>query len=631
MDMDTPVTDEMFMNDPNDPDPIVQSLPVYLSTQLASNLHLFQFPLRSHPLPHGARINARFKPKCRAMELDIPLDTGAATFDPEKGNKFGNVAQNAAQSIYDQRSAVPTAAPGVLDHITLASTLVPPLTKYYIAAFRDDSVHLTELHATLQFTPDLKHLDELHMHEREARKKVEDEERRARGEVVDKKAAPVGPRYESADMVATRMKMVAFQKKEQDREPFVPMRYYDDTSEQAESVFEQIFAGSQYPLATADDPAAYLAQLVPAAAPSAESMGASTKAGSRPGVGGAQQGSAMRKPGSVSREDMKQLPLLEQVRTLMAHAQILPLPVILRSLPAVSTGSATEPEVVAVLCQVALPLRGGSVWVVCTPPAPIPTRRREHLARDYLVSLFATRDTVYRREFAEAAKIDPESTKEWLEQLATLVRDNEGQKQPYWCLKYTDGSWKGEETHPVYEEWAKTKLQLALKGLGLLASAAAAAIAPAARGSAARPGLVSAAPTAAGSGGAPAVDPVMTAILRLFITEGVLRADDLVTRVRGEHTATTPAEIRTKLAAVTRPIRGGLVLKARPNGTKYEHFRQVVLDLYDRSPAVKKNDLILAVKAKTGQDFPVKAFKEITEELTVQQVAKGPFVFKTEV
>jgi DNA-directed RNA polymerase-3 subunit RPC5 len=77
-------------------DPVVARLPIRLSTALAPNVHLHQFPLLHRPLQvpppaaaAGRRIRARLKPGVRRLELHVPVDARPEVWSAERASALG--------------------------------------------------------------------------------------------------------------------------------------------------------------------------------------------------------------------------------------------------------------------------------------------------------------------------------------------------------------------------------------------------------------------------------------------------------------------------------------------------------------------------------------------------------------
>lgn len=123
-------------------DEIVQEIPVYLSTKLAQNLYLFQYPLRQLPFkPETGPCAARIKPKSNMLEVDIPLDTRAPTYDKARGDDMASaVSGEKFKTVFDQEDNDYSGRPqtrALLDKQTLGSTLIPSKTKYLVGVLRD--------------------------------------------------------------------------------------------------------------------------------------------------------------------------------------------------------------------------------------------------------------------------------------------------------------------------------------------------------------------------------------------------------------------------------------------------------------------------------------------------------------
>lgn len=131
------------MHSGEEEDELLQEIPVYLSTKLAQNLYLFQYPLRQLPYAPGTGpAAARIKPKSKLIEVDIPIDTRAPTYDKERGDDFASgVTGEKFKTVFDQDdeddySGRPSKR-SLLDKQTLGSTLIPSKTKYLVGVMKD--------------------------------------------------------------------------------------------------------------------------------------------------------------------------------------------------------------------------------------------------------------------------------------------------------------------------------------------------------------------------------------------------------------------------------------------------------------------------------------------------------------
>ena len=83
-------------------DPIVREYDVYMTSELAQSLYLFQYPVRSGMKPYtkaqnSCPVDARLKPKSGLVEVDVPVNV-AVNYDEEKGRVWGDVLRKAKQA-----------------------------------------------------------------------------------------------------------------------------------------------------------------------------------------------------------------------------------------------------------------------------------------------------------------------------------------------------------------------------------------------------------------------------------------------------------------------------------------------------------------------------------------------------
>lgn len=114
-------------------DPITEEYDVYISTQLASYLHIIQMPQTSTELESGhTNLTLKYKKNSRVMELDLPLPTNHPTYSQSRGEEL------AAQSVGGRIKvfgAQEDTSGGQLDHIKLSggSQPISPDVKYFAA------------------------------------------------------------------------------------------------------------------------------------------------------------------------------------------------------------------------------------------------------------------------------------------------------------------------------------------------------------------------------------------------------------------------------------------------------------------------------------------------------------------
>ncbi|KAJ2959967.1 hypothetical protein NQZ79_g4564 [Umbelopsis isabellina] len=235
-------------------DEIVQEIPVYLSTKLAQNLYLFQYPLRQLPFkPETGPCAARIKPKSNMLEVDIPLDTRAPTYDKARGDDLAAaVSGEKFKTVYDQDDSDYSGRPqtrALLDKQTLGSTLIPSKTKYLVGVLRDKELHVTPLTNTVQLRPTLSYIDKSDEKEKASMKRAQQEE------VKEEPKAPVGKAQTVQMSVinaenenAPRKNMYSMAVRNADDESWVKLEYFDETTIAADAMYGDLFSSSKEPL-----------------------------------------------------------------------------------------------------------------------------------------------------------------------------------------------------------------------------------------------------------------------------------------------------------------------------------------------------------------------------------------------
>ncbi|KAG2181051.1 hypothetical protein INT43_008633 [Umbelopsis isabellina] len=235
-------------------DEIVQEIPVYLSTKLAQNLYLFQYPLRQLPFkPETGPCAARIKPKSNMLEVDIPLDTRAPTYDKARGDDLAAaVSGEKFKTVFDQDDNDYSGRPqtrALLDKQTLGSTLIPSKTKYLVGVLRDKELHVTPLTNTVQLRPTLSYIDKSDEKEKASMKRAQQEE------VKEEPKAPVSkPQTVQMSVInaenenAPRKNMYSLSVRNADDESWVKLEYFDETTIAADAMYGDLFSSSKEPL-----------------------------------------------------------------------------------------------------------------------------------------------------------------------------------------------------------------------------------------------------------------------------------------------------------------------------------------------------------------------------------------------
>ncbi|KAG5460028.1 MAG: Sin-like protein conserved region-domain-containing protein [Olpidium bornovanus] len=186
---------------PEPPDPVVKEFPVYVSTALAKQLYLFQFPVRNLPwTSSNCPVAARVKPAHKVVELDLPLETTVDTYNRERGEELSlGVTDEEVRTAYDVKAAGwgagakgrsagfstgPPEKEKLLDIQTLSSLYVPSQTMYMAGVTRDGALHLTPLGGGVyQMRPSFKYLDKIDEKHKSASRRAHEEEDKAAGGV----------------------------------------------------------------------------------------------------------------------------------------------------------------------------------------------------------------------------------------------------------------------------------------------------------------------------------------------------------------------------------------------------------------------------------------------------------------
>ncbi|KAF9926685.1 DNA-directed RNA polymerase III subunit RPC5 [Linnemannia zychae] len=160
-------------------DELVKEIPVYLSQRLAKYLYLFQYPVRSAALPYtdGSGPNkARIKPLSQLIELELPVNTNATQYNKDRGEELAVGMNDKALKTALDEEVDEDETRELLDKQILVSTLIPNATNYLAGVLRNDEMHLTPIHGTVQLRPSFKYLDKIDEKKKQASKKISDEE-----------------------------------------------------------------------------------------------------------------------------------------------------------------------------------------------------------------------------------------------------------------------------------------------------------------------------------------------------------------------------------------------------------------------------------------------------------------------
>ncbi len=124
-------------------DVVLQEFNVHISHQLASALHLMQYPTRHLPFKeHSRPTHGRIKPHSRLIEMELSLDTEAAYFDRERAGVLGVGLDNKPLlSATDVKNGGKASENGMLQTQTLSSCILPSAATYMIGVLRNGKTH----------------------------------------------------------------------------------------------------------------------------------------------------------------------------------------------------------------------------------------------------------------------------------------------------------------------------------------------------------------------------------------------------------------------------------------------------------------------------------------------------------
>ncbi|KAK6828484.1 hypothetical protein PG987_011825 [Apiospora arundinis] len=163
--------------DPNDPDPIVASYNVYMNPPPESTrkLLILQHPNKQGPLreAYSSLHEVRVKPVQGMIEVDVALDYSAASYDKDKGMRWG---QTLTRSMGAKSGGSHGLAGGFgvgavrRDQVLRTQTLGGMITdgdgrnakndcRWLVGVFKGDNLHLTPATSEIQLRPQLHHLD----------------------------------------------------------------------------------------------------------------------------------------------------------------------------------------------------------------------------------------------------------------------------------------------------------------------------------------------------------------------------------------------------------------------------------------------------------------------------------------
>lgn len=385
-------------------DPIIEEIDVYLAKSLAEKLYLLQYPVRPATMTYDdvQHLAAKIKPKQQRVELEIGVNTLSPNYCRSKGEQ---IALNVDGTGYDEGNTYSTK---MMDKQTFSSIQATTNTSRYAAAvFRKGELHITPLTGILQMRPSFSYLDKADgkTREREAANEGGDSSQ----DEAEEEAKAITVRFarpESEQARQRRIQSYEFLQKKQAEEPWIHLQYHSAKDGRSEHEKQYLYCQSADTSDTTElvkTPKEYLNMLMP---PLAEEKVVKP-------VG----------PSNVlSMAQLRTLPLVDQVRTLMKNVKVMPF----ANLMGLLASGTDSTAVLRCIQQVALLVQGN--WVVksdvlypkntCSPHSGVPA---EVLCRgrDFVMWRFTQERSVMRKEVASIIKLPPDDVKDFLEHVAS--------------------------------------------------------------------------------------------------------------------------------------------------------------------------------------------------------------------
>ncbi|MBN3277763.1 RPC5 polymerase, partial [Polyodon spathula] len=383
---------------------------VYLAKSLADKLYLFQYPIRPAAMTYDdvTHLSAKIKPKQQKVEVEMAIDSMSPNYCRSKGEQ---IALNVDGTTTEESNTYSTK---LMDKQTFSSTQATTNTSRYAAAvFRKGELHLTPLHGILQLRPSFSYLDKADSKHREREAANEDGD--SSQDEVEEDVKQITVRFsrpESEQARQRRIQSYEFLQKKHAEEPWVHLHYYglkDSRSEHERQYLFCQFTGMAENTELVKSPSEYLAMLMP---PPVEGEVAKPECPSN----------------VLSMAQLRNLPLGDQVRTLMKNVKVMPFANLMGFLSPGTDSTA----VLRCIQQVAMLVQGN--WVIksdvlypkdsCSPHSGVPA---EVLCRgrDYVMWKFTQERWVERKAVAAVVKLPPEDVKDFMEQMA-VTRVNRG-------------------------------------------------------------------------------------------------------------------------------------------------------------------------------------------------------------
>ncbi|XP_053690133.1 DNA-directed RNA polymerase III subunit RPC5 [Sabethes cyaneus] len=389
-------------------DPVVEEIPVFLSTTLAENLYLLQYPVKSSnaTFDDGQVVNSCVKPINQQIKVDYALNTASKNYDSFKGEQFAIAADGKEKD----RQQKPTFRSGTMDKQSfLSSKPIEDINRYMMCVLQDREIHATPLNGIVSMRQMFSYFDK-----QDTRTKAEQKaEQDADGEEEEAKQVTVKfARTENEKVRKAREKSFNYISKMESEEPWCETFWHAKSSTAAELERQKLFCGSSSRVGTESvlnvGSAEYLDMLI-----SKEKTDRNID--------------SMLPSRVVCMHKLRQMALVDQIRVILKDAKVLTFQQIMELLP---DRSLAADKVLRTLPMAGVLIRGnwvvqsdsiyleGSVSSINGVPAEQMCK-----ARDYILYRFTQCDKLDRHQLALITQLPTEEIREILCSIAKLNSD----------------------------------------------------------------------------------------------------------------------------------------------------------------------------------------------------------------
>ncbi|KAG5681299.1 hypothetical protein PVAND_010749 [Polypedilum vanderplanki] len=139
-------------------DPIIDEIPVYLSSNLAKNLYILQFPVNNtFDIDQSKISNCCLKPESKQIKIDFTLDTASRNYDAFKGEMLAKTADGSKST--NDKNDLPSFSSGRMDKSTFISSLPFDNQKFAVGVMQDKQLHLVPVKNFFQMRQTFSHFD----------------------------------------------------------------------------------------------------------------------------------------------------------------------------------------------------------------------------------------------------------------------------------------------------------------------------------------------------------------------------------------------------------------------------------------------------------------------------------------